>query len=104
MIEQPVDVEKPDVPALEAQRDLSLRLAPRPLEEVLLMADFLGVPYGGDRGSELLWLADAALCSALPLGWAAHVTDDGTPYYVNSNTGATSWDRPSFDNRMTEDL
>ena len=36
------------------------------------MADFLGVPYGGDRGSELLWIADAALCSELPLGWAEH--------------------------------
>jgi len=80
--------------ALEAQRDLSLRLAPRPLEEVLLMADFLGVPYGGDRGSELLWIADAALCSELPLGWAEHVTDDGTPYYHSLWSSKVMWEHP----------
>jgi hypothetical protein len=80
--------------ALEAQRDLSLRLAPRPLEEVLLMADFLGVPYGGDRGSELLWIADAALCSELPLGWAEHVTDDGTPYYHSLWSTKVMWEHP----------
>ena len=58
------------------------------------MADFLGVPYGGDRGSELLWIADAALCSELPLGWAEHVTDDGTPYYHSLWSSKVMWEHP----------
>ena len=58
------------------------------------MADFLGVPYGGDRGSELLWIADAALCSELPLGWAEHVTDDGTPYYHSLWSTKVMWEHP----------
>ena len=44
-----------------------------PLAQVLLAADYIGLPYGGEHGSELLWIADAFLCPQLPLGSRAHV-------------------------------
>ena len=40
---------------------------------MLLAADYIGLPYGGEHGSELLWIADAFLCPQLPLGSRAHV-------------------------------
>ena len=43
------------------------------LAQVLLAADYIGLPYGGEHGTELLWIADAFLCPQLPLGWRAHV-------------------------------
>ena len=38
---------------------------------MLLAADYMGLPYGGDHGTDLLWIADAFLCPQLPFGWAA---------------------------------
>ena len=35
---------------------------------MLLAADYIGLPYGGEHGTELLWIADAFLCPQLPLG------------------------------------
>ena len=43
------------------------------LAQVLLAADYIGLPYGGEHGTELLWIADAFLCPQLPLGSRAHV-------------------------------
>ena len=40
---------------------------------MLLAADYMGLPYGGEHGTELLWIADAFLCPQLPLGSRAHV-------------------------------
>ena len=40
---------------------------------MLLAADYIGLPYGGEHGTELLWIADAFLCPQLPLGSRAHV-------------------------------
>ena len=40
---------------------------------MLLAADYIGLPYGGEHGTELLWIADAFLCPQLPLGRRAHV-------------------------------
>ena len=42
-----------------------------PLAQVLLAADYMGLPYGGEHGTDLLWIADAFLCPQLPLGWEA---------------------------------
>ena len=36
----------------DAQRALSLKASPRSLEQVLTMAAFLGLPYGGELGTE----------------------------------------------------
>ena len=32
---------------------------------------------------------------SLPSGWEEHAAEDGTPYYYNTTSGATSWERPS---------
>ena len=32
--------------------------------------------------------------ASLPPGWEAHATEDGTPYFYNTNTGETAWDAP----------
>ena len=40
---------------------------------MLLAADYIGLPYGGEHGTELLWIADAFLCPQLPLGRRADV-------------------------------
>lgn len=63
--------------------------------QVLVMAAYLGLPYGGDIGTEHLWVADAALCAQRPLGWAS-LTDeaDGATYYQNCLTGEVMWEHP----------
>lgn len=38
----------------------------------------------------------------LPPNWEEHFDDDGTAYYVNNNTGETSWDKPSSSGAMTK--
>ena len=63
------------------------------------MAAYLGLPYGGAVGTEHLWLADAALCPELPIGWVEHTDEedpDGrdTPYYQNVWSGETVWEHP----------
>lgn len=40
---------------------------------------------------------------ALPDGWVEHRTDDGQLYYWNTQTNATSWDRPAADNPSAGD-
>lgn len=65
-------------------------------------ADTLGVPYGGPVGSSMLWIADAALCPLLPLGWHEWTLDDQgdatsygeVSYYQNVLTGQTTWEHP----------
>jgi hypothetical protein len=73
--------------SLNEQRCLSLRSAPRALAQVLVAADYMGLPYGGEHGTSLLWIADAFLCPQLPLGWEEFPSDDGPPYYQNLWTG-----------------
>ena len=49
---------------------------------------------GGGGGAPLPPPPPAAP-AGLPAGWEEHVGADGTPYYHNVKTGATSWDRPA---------
>jgi hypothetical protein len=37
----------------------------------------------------------AASGGGLPAGWTEMATEDGTPYYYNSTTGETTWEKPS---------
>ena len=77
------------------QRCVSLKAAPRSLAQVQLAADHLGLPYGGEHGAELLFLADASLCVELPLGWEEFASpDDGKPFYLNTWSGACMWEHP----------
>ena len=32
---------------------------------------------------------------SLPSGWEEHAAEDGTPYYYNTTSGVTAWERPS---------
>ena len=51
--------------------------------------------YGDDVGVEHLWIADAALCPELPIGWVEHTDeDDGTPFYQNVWTHEKMWEHP----------
>lgn len=65
---------------LAVQRTLTAHSAPRPLTRVVLMAEYLGLQFGGEHGSDALWLADAAVCAALPLGWETHDRPAGVLY------------------------
>ena len=67
------------------------------------MAAYLGLPYGGKLGTEQLWIADAALCPELPIGWVEHVDEsraEPTPYYQSVRRsgsaagGETMWEHP----------
>lgn len=78
----------------DEQRAQSLKRSPRSLEEVLVMAAYLGLPYGGDNGVEHLWIADAALCPVVPIGWVQYTATDGTPYYQNVWSGECMWEHP----------
>ena len=82
----------------DGQRAQSLKALPRSLEEVLVMAAFLGLPYGGDEGVEHLWVADAALAPQLPLGWYEHADPDDkeTKFYQNVWTGEMMWEHPQI--------
>ena len=81
----------------DSQRAQSLKAVPRSLEEVLVMASYLGLPYGGDVGSEHLWIADAALCPQIPIGWVQHVDHDSDlPFYRHLNTGDVMWEHPQI--------
>ena len=79
----------------DTQRARSLLTAPRSLEDVLVMAAYLNLPYGGEVGVEHLWIADAALCAQLPLGWA-ELTDPRSDvrYYLSILTSETMWEHP----------
>ena len=79
------------------QRNGSLHATPRALQEVLAMADYLGVPCDGDLGNAALWIADAALCPQLPIGWEEHFAPDGAPYYYHGTLGgACVWEHPQL--------
>jgi len=103
--------------SLERQRLASLMGSLRSLESILTAADYLGVPYGGRAGHLLLWLADAALCPVVPLGWQEWPSAEnaepmqrhsnvrssdpsalplGRPYYQNVLTGETTWEHPQI--------
>ena len=79
------------------QRLAALKGSLRSLEQILVAADFLSVPYGGLAETALLWLADAALCPVLPLGWQEWSSEERVqkkPYYQNVLTGETMWEHP----------
>ena len=78
----------------DAQRATSLKAGPRSLEEVVVMASYLGLPFGGEVGVEHLWIADAALCPQVPLGWVSHEGDEGQPFYQNVWSGEKMWEHP----------
>ena len=104
--------------AFDHQRAHSLRQMPRSLEEVLTtaplpiipcihpshhplqvltMAAYLAMPHGGEIGTEHLWIADAALCLQLPLGWIEHEDEaDGHKYYANVVTEERLWEHPQL--------
>ena len=78
------------------QRARSLQAMPRALEEVLVMAAYLGLPYGGELGCEQLWIADAALCAQRPLGWTELTDEHGTRYYHSALSGEVMWEHPQI--------
>ena len=62
---------------------------------MLLAADYLGLPYGGEHGTALLWIADAFLCPHVPLGWEQFTEEaSGEPYYQNLWTRECMWEHP----------
>jgi len=81
----------------DGQRAQSLKVQPRSLEEVLVMASYLGLPYGRTLGVEHLWIADAALCPALPIGWVVHdAPHTHEPFYQNLWSGEVMWEHPQI--------
>ena len=54
------------------------------------------MPFGGDLGSDHLWIADAALSVRRPLGWAELTDADGTQYYQNTVTDEVMWEHPQI--------
>jgi hypothetical protein len=82
--------------SFDMQRARSLQAMPRALEEVLVMAAYLGLPYGGELGCEQLWIADAALCAQRPLGWTELTDEHGTRYYHSALSGEVMWEHPQI--------
>ena len=83
--------------SFDGQRAQSLKGMPRSLDDVLVMASYLGLPYGGDVGVEVLWIADAALCPILPIGWVRHEdADSAKPFYQHVASGETMWEHPQI--------
>lgn len=81
----------------DGQRATSLKAAPRSLQEVLVMASYLGLPYGREVGVEHLWIADAALCPQLPLGWVQYVDPESKePFYENVWSSERMWEHPQI--------
>jgi len=58
---------------------------------------FDGGEIGGAAGAgvDAAAAAAAAANGGLPPGWEEHLSDDGTPYYHNEETGETSWEKPA---------
>ena len=62
---------------------------------------YLGVPLR--THPQLLWLASAAVCSGLPLGWleapaepAGAVAGAQAPMYYNPTLGVAQYEHPAF--------
>jgi hypothetical protein len=61
-------------------------------QEVSEYAQYLGLVPGVD--GELLWVAEQALLAPVPEGW--RITEDhlGRAFYINADTGESSWEHP----------
>lgn len=42
----------------------------------------------------LLWIAEEALCAALPEGWGEYTDAEGNPFYYHATTGVSTWEHP----------
>lgn len=68
---------------------------PPSYEEVDAYASFLGMlpELGGE--SNLLWLAEEALCSPLPTNWTEHISPQtGATYFLDTTTKTATWHHP----------
>ena len=46
-----------------------------------------------EKDGDLLWIAENALMAPLPDHWQQGISEDGTPYYYNSKTNESIWER-----------
>ena len=86
--------------SLEA-RIAALGIRPISLHELHAASVYLGVPLR--THPQLLWLASAAVCSGLPLGWlelpaepAGAVAGAQAPMYYNPTLGVAQYEHPAF--------
>ena len=55
------------------------------------------MPATARTSVEHLWIADAALCPQLPIGWAQFAEPDTlTPFYMNISNGERIWEHPQI--------
>ena len=82
--------------SLEA-RIAALGIRPISLHELHAASVYLGVPLR--THPQLLWLASAAVCSGLPLGWLeapAELAGAQAPMYYNPTLGIAQHEHPAF--------
>ena len=63
--------------------------------EIAEFSRYLGMDPAMD--SNLLWIAEEALCSPLPENWEEAVRKDGTPYYYNKKENKSTNKHPLED-------
>jgi hypothetical protein len=63
-----------------------------PRQVVVEYAVYLGIDVHAE--GHLLWIAEEGLRAPLPPGFSEHADADGTPYFVDAATGASSWEHP----------
>jgi len=75
-------------------RAVWLAHTPCPLEELVMMAQYLGLD--ASLQPELMWLVDCALTPELPPGWVrCEVGETGEEYFHHSTCGLTQWEHPT---------
>ena len=79
----------------QARRARHLAHTPCPVDETLVLAQYLGIDP--QLYPELLWLADAAMTPDMPVGWLRCDAADGiSEYYWNATLGVAQWEHPQL--------
>lgn len=61
-------------------------------QEIVDYARYIGMDPIADVN--LLWIAEEALCAALPEGWGEYTDAEGNPFYYHATTGVSTWEHP----------